>query len=76
MKRDENLNYSSKYAELTSLLKEIFSFIDINHVSNNIGKVNETKTFEFKETYSRKLFKLGLSHKYDALLHMILDLSH
>ena len=51
---------SSQYTELTSLLNEITSFIDINRVSNHTGKVIATKTIEIEETHSPDLFKPGL----------------
>lgn len=63
LKRD----FNEQHARAMAFLKEKKSFFDYNHFLFIIKKCNDPKEFEFKNTNSSKLFRIGLLKNHGNL---------
>ena len=68
----ENKRCSSRSLETEKLeafndLKQLLSYLDLNHIMQFIARCNDKKITKVKQNKNRKLFKLGLTHRYDSI---------
>jgi len=66
-KRSHKEELSLQKTTMLSELRSGTSFLDYNHLINYISNRNEKLTEKYYATHTRKLFNLGLNHRFESL---------